>query len=446
MHLSRADPSACIPMAGLSLGSFYQEKQAQPACQACPHNTQQYVGVESGANKTACLCKERTYNSKGIAGEACAACPVGASCSGKLDAPVPLPGYVRGTGEGASAAIVKCQTEEACLGGPQSLCAEGYTGLRCGECADGWYMFGRQCEKCGSDGVVAFLNVLLLVLLFVVVTFFVGLTVLNPQKGSPLIFLMRSLETLGILGLTAVEWPSSVQTFLSIVSLVNFNTELFQIECSLGRTHPVRQAAMAPLFLLVVYGIGLLLWALVILAKKSITIDSAQDSWTTMCKTMHPVEGTSPQRERSSGKFGGKRFVMTLGLKWKNIGASPPDNGGIELSNSKLAFELNHTTTFTNEDLAAFGVQGLLPQSYIKSGNSYFTPVATDQTAPSSSWRSSQPVLALVTMTFKQYQAVLAAAVLKICIAAYPAWCKIFVGLLQVSPRLLKRVLSECVR
>ena len=64
---------------------------------------------------------------------------------------------------------------------------------------------------------------LLLITLFVVVAFFVFLTVKPPRNGSPLIFLMRTLETLGILGLTAVRWPGSVQTFLSVVSLVNFN-------------------------------------------------------------------------------------------------------------------------------------------------------------------------------------------------------------------------------
>ena len=56
----------------------------------------------------------------------------------------------------------------------------------------------------------------------------------------------------------------------------------------------------------------------------------------------------------------------------------PADHDGKELSNDKLAHELERTTTFTQEDLAKLGVQDLLPQHYIKSVNSYFRPVKDD--------------------------------------------------------------------
>jgi hypothetical protein len=40
------------------LGDAYQEGQGQTSCQFCAHNTQRYIGVLSGANRSACQCKE----------------------------------------------------------------------------------------------------------------------------------------------------------------------------------------------------------------------------------------------------------------------------------------------------------------------------------------------------------------------------------------------------
>ena len=41
-----------------ALGSFYQPDKGRTTCEFCAVNTQRYVGILSGANKTACQCKE----------------------------------------------------------------------------------------------------------------------------------------------------------------------------------------------------------------------------------------------------------------------------------------------------------------------------------------------------------------------------------------------------
>ena len=41
-----------------SLGDSYQDLQGQTSCQFCPAHTQRYIGVLSGANRSACQCKE----------------------------------------------------------------------------------------------------------------------------------------------------------------------------------------------------------------------------------------------------------------------------------------------------------------------------------------------------------------------------------------------------
>ena len=79
---------------------------------------------------------------------------------------------------------------------------------------------------------------------------------------------MKMSETLSIMSLTMLRWPGSVETFLSIVSLVNFNTEMFQTECVLGRPHPTRVAVMYIGGLAAALLIMLLLWPLLCLWKR----------------------------------------------------------------------------------------------------------------------------------------------------------------------------------
>ena len=107
-------------------------------------------------------------------------------------------------------ALVRCQLKAACLGGAQSLCSGDYQGLRCGECSEGRYLWGGSCSPCGADYVVVVLFGILIVTAVIVLLFFLWQVVLNPLTGSPFVFAMRLLETLAILGQSAIMWPSQV--------------------------------------------------------------------------------------------------------------------------------------------------------------------------------------------------------------------------------------------
>ncbi len=107
-------------------------------------------------------------------------------------------------------ALVRCQLKAACLGGAQSLCSGDYQGLRCGECSEGRYLWGGSCSPCGADAVVVVLFGILIVTAVISLLFFLWQVVLNPLTGSPLVFAMRLLETLAILGQSAIMWPSQV--------------------------------------------------------------------------------------------------------------------------------------------------------------------------------------------------------------------------------------------
>ena len=140
--------------------------------------------------------------------------------------------------------VVKCHVAEACLGGPDSLCGDGYHGLRCGECSDGYYKISSHCTRCSSNAFSITLLIVLVLSGMLLIAFFKWQTMKDPRIGSPLVIVMRLLETLGILSFAVARWPGSIPMFLSVTSLVNLNTEIFQTECVLGRPHPTRAALM----------------------------------------------------------------------------------------------------------------------------------------------------------------------------------------------------------
>ena len=126
--------------------------------------------------------------------------------------------------------------EEACRGGSDSLCSEGYEGKRCGVCADGFYLLQRKCKACPSDGVAMLLLVLMIVLALGICGMLVLITLKDPYTGSAFLFVVRLAETLGLFGETAFVWPSTVSSLIAVAAVVNFNTQLFAIECIIGRS------------------------------------------------------------------------------------------------------------------------------------------------------------------------------------------------------------------
>ena len=69
------------------------------------------------------------------------------------------------------------------------------------------------------------------------------------------------------------------------------------------------------------------------------------------------------------------RFPATLGFEWLNVGTSEPADG-YQLVNAKLQTELGSKTVFTQEEWTAFGISGLHVLHFVKSGVSYFKPIA----------------------------------------------------------------------
>ena len=63
-----------------------------------------------------------------------------------------------------------------------------------------------------------------------------------------------------------------------------------------------------------------------------------------------------------------------IGHKWKHNGPAEPTTG-TEIVNSALAGALQHGLSFSGEEWDDFGVDMIPPDSFIKSGSWYYTPV-----------------------------------------------------------------------
>ena len=146
-----------------------------------------------------------------------------------------------------------------------------------------------RCRQCSSNASTVVLLIVLVLALLLVMAFFEWQAMTDPRFGSPLVLIMRLLETLGIFSLCVARWPGSIPAFLAVTSLVNLNTEVFQIECILGRPHPTRAALMyvcgIPALLLVL----LLFYPLLQLWKHCIRFNrEASPSLESMCEPLMP--------------------------------------------------------------------------------------------------------------------------------------------------------------
>ena len=154
----------------------------------------------------------------------------------------------------------------------------------------------RSCRECSSDVTTVILLIVLILAVMLVVAFFEWQTMRDPRIGSPIVIVMRLLETLGILSLATARWPGSIPTFLSTAALVNLNTEVFQTECLLGRPHPTRAAMMYVLGVAVFLFVLLLFYPFLQLIKRCVRFDRGESpSLDSMCEMLMPdkvVPGT----------------------------------------------------------------------------------------------------------------------------------------------------------
>ena len=120
-------------------------------CTTCPDGRTSQAGAKSRLD---CLCAGDTID---VDGEICGTCPIGATCTrGSVSASTS--GYWILASSASNPAPVSCPFgEEACVG--SNACAEGYTGVACAECAEGFAREGNSCGSCDGHSASAIVGI-----------------------------------------------------------------------------------------------------------------------------------------------------------------------------------------------------------------------------------------------------------------------------------------------
>ena len=132
---------------------------------------------------------------------------------------------------------LECQTNRTAgetLNNNASLCAEGYTGVLCASCQQGYGRFQHGCTPCPSQDTSA--------IAAIAVTFFLLGTAaifalhegsLDPKDslGPPISLGIDWLQTLGCLSLFSIVWSSESSSVLNVASGANLGLSFLELNC-----------------------------------------------------------------------------------------------------------------------------------------------------------------------------------------------------------------------
>ena len=122
--------------------------------------------------------------------------------------------------------FMPCEPSFACLG--DNTCAREYAGVRCSQCADGFFRIGGLCQSCPDHAWLLALGLAL-----AVVGVCVGGYIIN-SKGIRLAAFTIGVDYFQVIALfagTRVRWPETMERTLQALSFFNLNIELAAPEC-----------------------------------------------------------------------------------------------------------------------------------------------------------------------------------------------------------------------
>ncbi|CAM9121661.1 unnamed protein product, partial [Ectocarpus fasciculatus] len=133
-------------------------------------------------------------------------------------------------------ASLACLPAKACSG--NNTCADAYDGVRCGNCADGYYKINGECQACPDVPWLIPTALLALAALIIVIVF-----ILQRRKAN-LTVLSISVDFFQVLAVFAtakVAWPSSLVWIFNAASTLNMNIDVVAAECYNNAAIPYRE-------------------------------------------------------------------------------------------------------------------------------------------------------------------------------------------------------------
>jgi len=126
--------------------------------------------------------------------------------------------------------FIPCSPPHVCLGGPHSKCAEGYSGFRCGVCADGFYYNSDECSACPETPF--WLTILAVGSILVFILYALN-AVSRWFRSGALAIAVDWAQTIAIFSSFPLLWPRELNVFEAFLSVILFETDFFAPECTM---------------------------------------------------------------------------------------------------------------------------------------------------------------------------------------------------------------------
>ena len=158
-------------------------------------------------------------------------------------------------------------------------CADGYEGVRCTVCSEGYYQLNKQCVFCGqSSSEAGALALTVIICLALIVCFGVAVASLSTEKLTSGVGWFCLLQTLVAVGLPASQqlpsYSKEVSGFFVYLNLINFELEVLRPGCGGVPTFTfVRKYQFTLLFM----AIGCFIAFLACVARLIVKISQAED-------------------------------------------------------------------------------------------------------------------------------------------------------------------------
>ncbi|KAK3269944.1 hypothetical protein CYMTET_21633, partial [Cymbomonas tetramitiformis] len=236
----------------------------RPAAPYAPPITSGTEGLGSGSTELQnCTCVEGFYRSDGQLGMPCFECPDGGNCTGGTALPFALDGYwgdwdtvpPEDTLDEAGASRIqylvyhqcptrtqdRCNGEGRCAGTNltyqecrsevENLCGTMFDGAMCDACSLEHFNFGGQCFKCPTSGFTLSNIVFVTAGIVAVAASWIILNKYCAGEYDSIDITLLFLQIASICSQFQLGWPSGLDHIFLILTLVNFDVDVFRPDC-----------------------------------------------------------------------------------------------------------------------------------------------------------------------------------------------------------------------